>query len=172
MDEVAHNQTSRESSGDDKKGNWVEDVAKIAGDISAGAAGVSLLTMWAPPLSAAADVVSGTSGFIALVADAYLAIRGEQSGRVAALDAVALLPAAGLLKEGAELAEQLRIENVIHPMQYASKNFSDISTDKEWKMIGKTYQEIVGATISVIISVPSTDNEAHERREGKKGSLS
>ncbi|MDI9261039.1 hypothetical protein [Alicyclobacillus sendaiensis] len=154
-------QDSRESSEGEKKGNWVEDVAKIAGDVSAGAATVSVLTAWDPPLAAGADVVSAFSGLIALGADVDLFLHGEKSATTLGLDVVALTPAAGLAKEGATVIEQLRSGDLMHPIQSGAKEFA--SDEKMWTVVGKTYQELGGG----IVSVASSVYEGHDRHHDK-----
>jgi len=156
-------QDSRELSESDKKGNWVEDVAKIAGDVSAGAAAVSVLTAWAPPIAAAGDVVSAASGVVATVADAYLYARGEKNFGSVALDVVADLPATRLAKEGAELVDELKLNNILHPIQYAANKFKDMSPEKMWGLVEGVYQDLSGAIFSTGSSLHSESKKHNDR---------
>ncbi|WP_304459429.1 hypothetical protein [Alicyclobacillus sendaiensis] len=166
-DEAAHEQSkaeaSRESFESDKKGNWVEDVAKIAGDVSAGAAAVSVLTAWAPPIAAVGDVVSAASGVVATVADAYLYARGEKNFGSVALDVVADLPATRLAKEGAELVDELKLNNILHPIQYAANKFKDMSPEKMWGLVEGVYQDLSGAIFSTGSSLHSESKKHNDR---------
>ncbi len=113
-EEAAHN--THEPSSGDRENNWIEDVAKVAGRISAGAATAAVLTSWLPEIAGVADAVSLVSGTVALSADFVLSVEHKQSPAVVGLDVAALVPALGVLKEGTKVAEGIKdLSHAIQP---------------------------------------------------------
>jgi len=157
-EQTTTNHTQR-SSNEDNENNWLEDVAKVAGRISAGAATAAVLTAWIPEVAGVADAVSLVAGGVATLADAILASEGKQSLATVIWDAAAIAPDMGVIKEGKEILVGLK--DMSHSAQRIAEHFSQ--EEYQWKTVSKIYGDIGGAIVSTANTLSSSSTEGRNR---------
>jgi len=148
-----HTQTSS------NEDNWLEDVAKVAGWISAGAGTTAVLTAWVPEVAGVAEAVSFVTGAIAATADGVLAYEGKQSPSTVGLDIGALVLSLGVLKEGKEIVAGMK--DISRAIQHSDEHFRDKA---EWKTVRNIYGDLGGAIVSTASGLSSSSTSTRNEK--------